>query len=142
MDMVNKKTLALLGGLGILAYAYLSRPRRTSTIIKTLEPLPVPIEVPYPEPVPFLDTNAAKDFLVSQYGTLYKQSGTVTNLTSGSKAALQEFVDNFNARFRTYANTGRKNPSQVGIGWAIQQADNYNLRDKIAYESSPTFEAI
>tara|TARA_R110001583_G_scaffold70561_1_gene199623 strand:+ start:540 stop:872 length:333 start_codon:yes stop_codon:yes gene_type:complete len=55
MDMVNKKSLVLLGGLGILAYAFLSRPKVIST---TFEPVPVP--VPYAEPIPIVQEFAVE----------------------------------------------------------------------------------
>jgi len=55
MDMVNKKTLVLLGGLGILAYAFLSRQKVIST---TFEPVPIP--VPYAEPIPIIQEFAVE----------------------------------------------------------------------------------
>lgn len=53
MDMVNKKTLVLLGGLGILAYAFLSRPKVISTISE-------PVPVPYAEPIPIIQEFAVE----------------------------------------------------------------------------------
>jgi len=75
MDMVNKKTLVLLGGLGILAYAFLSRPKVISTISE-----PVPIPVPYAEPIPIvqeipvetpLNLQNALDRVKEEYDNIY-----------------------------------------------------------------------
>ena len=71
--MVNKKTLVLLGGLGILAYAFLSRPKVIST---TFEPVPVP----YAEPIPIvqeipvetpLNLQNALDRVKEEYDNIY-----------------------------------------------------------------------
>ena len=73
--MVNKKSLVLLGGLGILAYAFLSRPKVIST---TFEPVPVP--VPYAEPIPIvqeipvetpLNLQNALDRVKEEYDNIY-----------------------------------------------------------------------
>lgn len=73
--MVNKKTLVLLGGLGILAYAFLSRPKVISTISE-----PVPIPVPYAEPIPIvqeipvetpLNLQNALDRVKEEYDNIY-----------------------------------------------------------------------
>ena len=75
MDMVNKKTLVLLGGLGILAYAFLSKPKVISTISE-----PVPIPVPYAEPIPIvqefavetpLNLQNALDRVKEEYDNIY-----------------------------------------------------------------------
>ena len=75
MDMVNKKSLVLLGGLGILAYAFLSRPKVISTISE-----PVPIPVPYAEPIPIvqeipvetpLNLQNALDRVKEEYDNIY-----------------------------------------------------------------------
>ena len=75
MDMVNKKTLVLLGGLGILAYAFLSRPKVISTISE-----PVPVPVPYAEPIPIvqefavetpLNLQNALDRVKEEYDNIY-----------------------------------------------------------------------
>lgn len=75
MDMVNKKTLVLLGGLGILAYAFLSRQKVIST---TFEPVPIP--VPYAEPIPIvqefavetpLNLQNALDRVKEEYDNIY-----------------------------------------------------------------------
>ena len=86
--MVNKKTLVLLGGLGILAYAFLSRPKVIST---TFEPVPYPVAIPQPIdvpiPFPYLDPTIAQNLLESKFGTLYRQiTQTVNN------PALNEYI--------------------------------------------------
>lgn len=139
--MAKKSTAAILAGLGILAAVYLGRPKVTA-IEKEPIPFTVPEPVPQPVPIPFLDLNIAKDYLEDVYGKLFKQSGTVRQLTSESRSKLEREVALFNAKYRTYANTGRKNPSQVGVGWAIQYADKYGFGKLIEYESVPRFEEI
>ena len=73
MDMVNKKTLVLLGGLGILAYAFLSRPKVISTTFE-------PVSVPYAEPIPIvqefavetpLNLQNALDRVKEEYDNIY-----------------------------------------------------------------------
>jgi len=75
VGVVNKKNLVLLGGLGILAYAFLSRPKVIST---TFEPVPIP--VPYAEPIPIvqeipvetpLNLENALDRVKEEYDNIY-----------------------------------------------------------------------
>jgi hypothetical protein len=139
--LVKKSTIAALAGIGILAAVFLGRPK----VVKTVpEPIPfeVPRPVPQPVPIPFLNVDVAKDFLTGVYGNLFRQSGTVQQLTSSSRSALEREVAEFNKKYRTYANTGRRNPSQVGVGWAINYADKYGWSNLIEYETVPQFEKI
>jgi|TARA_R110002110_G_scaffold3419_2_gene17313 hypothetical protein len=75
VGVVSKKSLVLLGGLGILAYAFLSRPKVIST---TFEAVPVP--VPYAEPIPIIQEFAvetplnlqnALDRIKEEYGDIF-----------------------------------------------------------------------
>lgn len=89
-----------------------------------------------------LSTEFQLNQIEQQFGKLYTQTGTTRQLTADSRAALQKEADEFNRKYRTYANTGRKNPSQVGVGWAIQYADKYGFTPLIQYENVPKFEAL
>lgn len=78
--MVNKKTLAAVAGLGILAAIFLGRPKVTA--IKR-EPIPfvVPEPIPVPVSIPFLNIDVAKDFLEQQFGELYTKTTKRVDIT-------------------------------------------------------------
>jgi protein involved in polysaccharide export with SLBB domain len=86
--MVSKKAIVGLAAIGLLAYAFVSRPKVVAT--KT-QFEPVPVAVPQPVevavPFPYLDPIAAQNLLESQFGTLYKQ---VTKRISNP--AIDEYI--------------------------------------------------
>jgi hypothetical protein len=72
--MVSKKAILGLAAVGLLAYAFVSRPKVVAT--KT-QFEPVPVAVPQPVevavPFPYLDPIAAQNLLESQVGPLYRK---------------------------------------------------------------------
>jgi hypothetical protein len=74
--MVSKKAIVGLAAIGLLAYAFVSRPKVVATRTQ-FEPIPVP--APVPEPVPFpvpvpLSLENALARVKEQFGDIYTKS--------------------------------------------------------------------
>ena len=74
--MVSKKAIVGLAAVGLLAYAFVSRPKVVATRTQ-FEPIPVP--APVPEPVPFpvpvpLSLENALARVKEQFGDIYTKS--------------------------------------------------------------------
>ena len=126
--MVQKSTLAILAGIGILAAVFLGRPK----VVKTVqEPIPfeVPRPVPQPVPIPFLNLDVAKDFLQSTTGPLFKQTGVKTELDFRSKQILDQLNNAWDKA--AFIGGGAINAFQKTVG-----------QGQATYTKTPIFERI